>query len=614
MPAAASAAEIVAAVESLLAAGLVFQAFETASAGLDQFTQNGSLRVLRALALARTGAVNEAVLQLTPWLDRVIAAGRGADLGRVIGVYHEAWRQSGSTAPLAEAVRIAQLVARRESDVWACAHAAALAHLASMPDRARHQAEAAMAAPHTGQARDEAGLLLAGLILAEPAERLEARSAGVVAATGADYTLVVALRQLVLELGQTGIAVPDTALRLLAPPTVIVFTGHDLDRPGQLPPRLTAARLPALRAELDTRLDRLRARIGYVSPSAGAGILFVEAMQERGAEVNLILPFARDDFVRQCVAYAGPDWVARFERAVAGSAGVTYASQGPYLGHDLLFRYGNQILHGLATLRGQFLGTAPHLLAAWDHEDGSLAGDAADFIDQWGDIARLSLIDLSELPDGPVPTAPEPAPPLPTTVRVEPERELRVMLFADILGFGRLTDAHIPAYLRLLDRLQATLAADFQPELVNSWGDALFVVMQEASELAAFALRLCELVQQFGHAECGFPGDLDIRVSLHAGPVFKTVDPFTARTNFWGFDINRAARLEPVTVPGHVYATQPFVALLTSEQSVRASEAVQLGEEHVSPFVCAYVGLLPLAKEFGQEPIYHLRPRREAAD
>ena len=67
-------------------------------------------------------------------------------------------------------------------------------------------------------------------------------------------------------------------------------------------------------------------------------------------------------------------------------------------------------------------------------------------------------------------------------------------------------------------------------------------------------------------------------------------------------------------MPGHVYATQPFVALLTSEQSVRASEAVQLGEEHVSPFVCAYVGLLPLAKEFGQEPIYHLRPRREAAD
>ena len=158
MSADTTAAEIVAAVEAQLAAGLVFQAFEAANAGLDLFTHNGSLRVLRALAQARTGAVNEAVLQLTPWLDRVTAAGRNADLVRVIDVYHEAWRQSGTPTPLAEAVRLAQLVARREPGVWACAHAATLAHLAGMPDRAHHHAQAAMAAPHTGQARDEAGL------------------------------------------------------------------------------------------------------------------------------------------------------------------------------------------------------------------------------------------------------------------------------------------------------------------------------------------------------------------------------------------------------------------------------------------------------------------------
>ena len=61
-----------------------------------------------------------------------------------------------------------------------------------------------------------------------------------------------------------------------------------------------------------------------------------------------------------------------------------------------------------------------------------------------------------------------------------------------------------------------------------------------------------------------------VRISLHAGPVYRMDDPFTGRANFWGFDINRAARLEPVTVAGHVYATQPFVALLTTEESVRA--------------------------------------------
>ncbi len=600
---------LVAEVETHLAAGLVFQAYEAATAGLELFTHNLSLRVLRALALARTGAVGEAVAQLTPWLDRVIEAERSDDLVHVVGIYQEAWRQSGGTAMLGEATRIAGLVADLEPSIWAWARAAALAQLLGASARAEQLADAALATARAQPLWDEAGTLVAGLITGAPPDRLEAWADAVLAASDADYTPIVVLRQMLLELAHAGTGVPESILRLLAPPTVIVFTGHDLDHPGQEPPRLTEARLPALRAELDARLDRLRARIAYVSPAAGAGLVFVEAMLERGAEVNLILPFARDDFVRKCVAYAGPAWVDRFERAVAGSASISYASQGPYLGHDLMFRYGNQILHGLATLRAQFLGTAPHLLAVWDHEEGSLAGGAADFIDQWGDIARLSLIDLSELPEAPV-AVPAVPPEEQTIARVEPERELRVMLFADILGFGRLTDADMPNYFHLIERLQAALAADFRPELVNSWGDALFVVMAEASELASFALRLRQLVQRFGRAKFGFPGDLDIRISLHAGPVFRTTDPFTDRTNFWGVDINRAARLEPVTVPGHVYATQPFVALLTSEQSVRASEAAQIGEPYAAPFVCAYVGLLPLAKNFGLEPIYHLRERR----
>lgn len=605
---------MVAEVEALLAAGLVFQAYEAASASLERSPESISLRVLRALALARTGAVREAVHQLGPRLDAIVAAERGGDLARVIDVYREAWRQSGTASMLIEAARLARLMAGRERGTWTTARAAALTWLAGQPDQARELARAARGCGRRSGLWDEAGLLVAGVIGGgAPPERLVAVARATVEGAGADYAPLVALRQLLTELSAAGLSVPEPVLVRLAPPAVIVFTGHDLDRPGQDQPRLTAARLPALRAELDRRLERLRARIGYVSPSAGANLLFVEAMLDRGGEVNLILPFAREDFVRHCVAFAGPAWVERFERAVARSGQVSYASEGPYLGHDLLFRYGNQILHGLATLRAQFLSTAPHLLAVWDCEEGSLAGDAADFIDQWGDIARLSIIDLSELPEtgSPEPTAEGAT--MAEVAPVRPERELRAMLFADILGFGRLTDAHIPAFLDLIERLRAGLEERFRPELVNSWGDALFVVMEEASQLAAFALELRDLVQRFGTADHGFPDDLAVRISLHAGPVYRTEDPFTRRTNFWGSDINRAARLEPVTVPGQVYATQPFVALLTSEQSVAASEARQTGQGYVAPFVCEYVGLLPLAKNFGAEPVYHVRARRMEA-
>jgi class 3 adenylate cyclase len=600
---------MVAEVEALLAAGLVFQAYETASAGLERAPESTSLRILRALALVRTGAVREAVDQLGGRLDAIVATERGGDLAGIVDVYQEAWRQSGTASMLVEAARFARLVAGRQRGTWPAARAAALTWLAGQPQQARELASMARTCGRQHGIWDEAGLLVAGAIVGIPPERLVSAARATAEAAGADYAPLVALRQLLTELAAAGLPIPEPVLAPLRPPTVVVFTGHDLDRPGQAQPRLTAARLPALRAELDLRLERLRARIGYVSPSAGANLLFVEAMLDRGAEVSLVLPFAREDFVRHCVAFAGAAWVKRFERAVARSAQVSYASEGPYLGHDLLFRYGNQILHGLATLRARFLGTAPHLLAVWDCEEGSLAGDAADFIDQWGDIARLSIVDLSELPETGGPDPPVEAGTMPELAPVRPARELRAMLFADILGFGRLTDAHIPAFLDLIERLRAGLEDRFRPELVNSWGDALFVVMDEASPLAAFALALRDLVQCFGASDHGFPGDLAVRISLHAGPVYRMQDPFTRRTNFWGSDINRAARLEPVTVPGQVYATQPFVALLTSEQSVAASEARQTGRSYVAPFVCEYVGLLPLAKNFGAEPVYHVRAR-----
>lgn len=604
-------AAILAETEACLAAGKVFQAFEMASAGIEASPGSLGLQVLRALALARTGAVAEAVRQLAPVLDRVLDGQGGAGgVGRLIDVYHEAWRQSGDLDNLGEAARIAWLVAGRDASLWNQGRAASLAWLAQQPERAAALARVVLAAERRQGLSDEAGLLLAAAVAREPAERLEAVARTVAELAGEDYGPVVLLRQLLRELAQHGLRLPDGLWRHLRAPTVIVFTGHDLDRPGQQPPRLTEACLPALEAELRRELDRLEARIGYASPSAGSSLLFVEAMLERGAEINLILPFRQEDFVRHAVAFAGPAWVRRFEQAVARCTSVSHASRGPYLGHAMLFRYGNSMLHGLATLRAGFLGTEPHLLAVWDYEQGSLVGDAADFIDRWGDISRLSIVDLSALPPPEPPAEPAAAPP--AEPRVEPERVLRTVMFADIIGFGRLDDSHIPAYFRLLEKLEAELPESRKAEVFNSWGDAFFMVTEEAAELAALALRLRDLVAEHGSRAHGFPADLNVRISLHAGPVYRRQDPFTHRLNFWGFDINRAARLEPVTVAGHVYATQPFVALLTTEESVRASEALQAGERHVSPFICEYVGAVALAKGFGEEAVYHIRERRAA--
>jgi class 3 adenylate cyclase len=57
------------------------------------------------------------------------------------------------------------------------------------------------------------------------------------------------------------------------------------------------------------------------------------------------------------------------------------------------------------------------------------------------------------------------------------------------------------------------------------------------------------------------PADLNLRIALHAGPVYEFNDPVTGSRSYSGTHVSRAARIEPVTPPGQVYASKAFAAL-----------------------------------------------------
>jgi class 3 adenylate cyclase len=110
---------------------------------------------------------------------------------------------------------------------------------------------------------------------------------------------------------------------------------------------------------------------------------------------------------------------------------------------------------------------------------------------------------------------------------------------------------------------------------------------------AEFALRLLHGFEAEDWASAGMPGARGVRIALHAGPVFCGFDPIIGRDNYFGSSVTRAARIEPVTPPGTVYASEAFAALLAaSGQDACATD---------------YVGRLPLAKGYGEARLYHLR-------
>lgn len=421
------------------------------------------------------------------------------------------------------------------------------------------------------------------------------------------FKLRMPLRRDLGELAAAGLCIPSSVEAALPPPTVVLFSGVRVDRTGAklryFPPELEAP----MAAEISRQLDEMNAEIGYSSAAAGADLLFIEAMIEQDAEVNIVLPCAIDDFIEQRVRPAGRRWEKRFRNALKLVNSVTLTTTDPLIDDLVVLQHNNRVIDGTARLRARTLGFKPYLLAVWDHRLPSKPGSVSDFIDHWGDSARLKYIRLDDLrsaagmPQEPA-LAKEPfrqhqAPD-------SPPRQVRAMLFADIVGYSKLDEADLPAFWAYMETLAEQMAANAPtPALIESWGDALYVVHQTAREMAEYALELVRTFAEIDSRSFGLPHQLNVRIGLHAGPVFIGTHPLTGRAIVYGGQVNRAARIEPICRPGHIYASEQFVATLVAEESLSSDDrktAIQ------NEYAYEYLGTLELAKNYGRQAVYQL--------
>jgi class 3 adenylate cyclase len=174
--------------------------------------------------------------------------------------------------------------------------------------------------------------------------------------------------------------------------------------------------------------------------------------------------------------------------------------------------------------------------------------------------------------------------------------EIVAMLFGDAVHFSHLGEAELVRFgehfLGAIGNLINT--SRHAPVLKNTWGDGLFFVFSSMRDAGNFAMSLTELVNGTDWVSKGLPSSLNLRIGLHAGTVFSFIDPITGRPNYLGTQVSRAARIEPITPPGQVYASEVFAALTAAER--------------IADFTCDYVGQTPLAKGYGTFPTYHVRP------
>jgi class 3 adenylate cyclase len=377
-------------------------------------------------------------------------------------------------------------------------------------------------------------------------------------------------------------------------PSVIVFAGHMIDRPDRPAPRFPPALEPGITRALHKALDQLKPGFGFSAAACGSDILFLEAMIDRGAEVSIVLPYNEEEFVNDSVDFIpNSTWFRRFRHVLERATRVITASNQRLEIGGVSYEFANQLMLGLGTIRARQLGAQLVPLAVWDGLAGDGPGGAASAIRDWRSLGYKPVI--IDLPRVKAPRHAVRKTRGQTSSADDFRSRIVAILFADAVGFSKLTESEVPLFMRHFLGAISRLCDNFGDAIIakNTWGDGLYFVFSNVVLAGKFALQLADLASKTKWEEKGLRSGLNLRIALHAGPVYEFDDPITGSRTYSGTHVSRAARIEPITPPGQVYTSEAFAAL---------ASALGAGD-----FTCDYVGQTPLAKAYGTLAMYHAR-------
>lgn len=582
-------------------------AFDVAQEGLTFWPKDSTLIQIKALALARMGSP-ELARDLLNGLPAA-AADDQETAGILARTYKDIWLRTGDGTDLDNAIEhyLAAYRSRPErywtginaaTLYWAAGDAANATSLAATIHRdCLRQLENASGddkywLPATIA---EAALIAAASRNPEvsetdlrEAERFYRHAREVAASNFGDVFSTWRNARIILRHLPAGVA--DRIEGALKVPRVAVFAGH----------RSYAASTHDLKTAIRDILLNLNVGVGFSSAAAGSDILFLETLQELGGQTVIVLPCKQEEFIRESVAESGGEWAGRFKAVVSKAEETIVTSDQQLVFGDVAYQYAGNVMDGLAIMRaGQFETSLLHI-AVWDGQPGGGPGGTYDTVRRWQAAGHdVHVIDPQDVKDGrenPVrriaasgAVAPPPqSGPVGTAMGFVPE--IRAMMFGDVKHFSQLNDRQMLGFLRDFIGPVAAMARNSAPLFQNTWGDGFFFVFAKVEDAARFALGLRDRVAAIDRKVAGLPDGMTMRIALHAGPVFRFEDQFIRKSNYIGSHVNRAARVEPVTLPGRIYATESFAALATLEAP--------------GQFRFDYVGKVPLAKDFGRFSLY----------
>jgi class 3 adenylate cyclase len=597
--------------EKFLGQGEPLLAYDVVSEALAKWPTDVRLRQLQGLALARSGATERANTILEDL--RRVGQTDEETLGMLGRTYKDLASDAKSTSErdnlLRRAAEIYTQAYESSGGYWSGINAATMSLLIGETARAQELAQKVRAQclkgvedPSGDRYWKLAALGEAALICRDwdETDKWYARAAKENARRFAYLHSSRRNARLILQHWNADTAKIDNYLSV---PPVVVFSGHMIDRPNRASPRFPPELESAVAKAIRDKIDILKPGFGFAPAACGSDILFLEAMLNVGAEISVVLPYGKEEFARDSVdVLPDANWRARFERVLERARHcVTASTQRLELG-GVSYVFGNDLLLGLATIHARRLDTRLIPLTVWDGLSGDGPGGTASAVENWRARGyEPEIVDLAKIAqlEGRAPSRPKIGADgaAPSTGSSGFASRIVAILFADAVGFSKLTESEVPRFVQHFLGAIAKLSETFHEAIIakNTWGDGLYFVFSDVEIAGKFALELANLVATTKWEEKGLRAGLNLRIGLHAGPVYEFDDPITGMRSYSGTHVSRAARIEPITPPGQVYASEAFAALAAAQSA--------------DSFTCDYVGQTPMAKGYGTLPTYHVRAK-----
>jgi class 3 adenylate cyclase len=305
-------------------------------------------------------------------------------------------------------------------------------------------------------------------------------------------------------------------------------------------------------------------------------LVAVERFVLQKARLHLTVPAEPRILIQRWRKQFGAEWSSRLENMLAAAQDIAVARGFLEAEHDWNADYLSSFCLGMSQLTVERLGAQSRNLQLEWSANGVVCNEGQ-LSHQNNSITDSETQAPSKAPSG--------------------RREVGI-IFADFVGFSRLSDIDLPKFGGEIMRAIGRLLDKYGDKVLcrRTWGDAIHVITTDAATTAAIATDIQYFVDLRRTKRDGL-ARLELRLSAHYAPVFQDYSSIDESTNYFGTALSYAARIEPVAPPGMIFVTEAFAARLCVECP--------------NEYALEYAGELELAKHFGRFRLYSLRTLRD---